>query len=174
MTTQAETMPATAPPGAICRKCYYGLRGLPLNERCNECNTPVKAGLDPAWWANAPIALLDTFAARSRRATIAAVLMLAMAGLSFLVRDSFMATTTSMSAAAAALTVVWSALSLGNTLFAAHCLRAGIAVSGARAARSRSRSGCRWSLRPPLSTTASLDGSSTRRTSRSCSGARWW
>lgn len=60
---QAEqTVPIVAPPGAVCRRCRYGIKGLAVTAACPECNTPIGGSMPPAWggnsWAPATLVLL--------------------------------------------------------------------------------------------------------------------
>ena len=58
-TASSDISPPLAQPGAVCRRCLYGLKGLPSTANCTECGEPVNRGLDPDWWGNRPRATLE-------------------------------------------------------------------------------------------------------------------
>ncbi|MFT3684566.1 MAG: hypothetical protein QM783_06485 [Phycisphaerales bacterium] len=71
MDTQTDIpAPVTAPPGAVCRRCWHGLKGLDAASVCPECGEPIARSLDADWWGNGPT---EPFArlARSVRAFFA-------------------------------------------------------------------------------------------------------
>jgi hypothetical protein len=110
--TSVVTIPNAVPPGTLCRRCLYGIKGLSADGVCTECGAPVAGGADPAWWANRPPDTLKGARDAARRALIAAACTCVLSIVSLFVWYGPTAVTQGFEAAQLVFTILYAGLTL--------------------------------------------------------------
>lgn len=123
---------AVAPSGSVCRACLHGIRGLPVDGNCTECNAPIARSLDRAWWGNAPIGYLQDLRPVTRHALIAAAVVPIIWLISRFLTPATVATVAQNDAARIAISIVSGVAAVASTLLIARFLFKASLLSAAR------------------------------------------